>query len=77
MVAKIFSTTIKIPKKVKISYIDAMGDRKEHKRSGVKMSETKNELTVVIETKDVTALRASMNAVFRDVQVVENAGAGT
>ncbi len=65
--------TIIIQKRAKMSYKKILGEIKEHKRSGINISETDSELKITIETKDITALRASLNAIIRDVQVIEGA----
>jgi tRNA threonylcarbamoyladenosine modification (KEOPS) complex Pcc1 subunit len=68
-----YSTTIVIPKKLKIPYLKALGSMKEHKRSGISIKETDQELRITIQTEDITALRASVNAVIRDISVIEAA----
>ena len=66
--------TIVIPKKAKLNYKKALGSIREHERSGITIQETEKELKIIIETKDITALRSTMNAIIRDVQTIEAAG---
>ncbi len=65
---------ITIPKKVKIDYKKVLGTVREHKRSGMQIQETEKELIITIKTSDLTALRASINSITRDISVIEGAG---
>lgn len=62
-----------IAKKAKIDYKRVIGEIRSQGRSDTKINETKDQLKIVIEAKDATALRASINAVMRDLQVIEGA----
>lgn len=68
-----YSCTVIIPKKARISYKRIMGNIREHKRGGLSISETATTLKVIITAKDATAMRASVNSIIRDVQVIEGA----
>ncbi|MCW6159949.1 MAG: CTAG/PCC1 family protein [Candidatus Micrarchaeales archaeon] len=70
---KAYSVKIVMPKKASIDYRTALGEIKEHERSGVSVKETEKELVIEIETSDATALRSSVNAVLRDIQTIEGA----
>ncbi|MFI5412309.1 MAG: KEOPS complex subunit Pcc1 [Candidatus Micrarchaeales archaeon] len=63
-----------IPKKVKLEYKKALAGTREHKRSGMQIEETAKELRITIKTSDLTALRATINSIMRDIQVIEGAG---
>ncbi|EET89703.1 MAG: hypothetical protein LVQ97_02090 [Candidatus Micrarchaeales archaeon] len=65
------SAKIKINKQKGITYKKIIGIGKSYKRSKIKMSENKNCVYVYIDAKDITALRASANAVLREFQVIE------
>jgi tRNA threonylcarbamoyladenosine modification (KEOPS) complex Pcc1 subunit len=67
-----YNSVIVIPKKMGLSYKGILGNMKEHKRSGTAIKETANKLTITIKTNDATAMRASINAIMRDIQVIEN-----
>lgn len=68
-----YSARIAVPKKAKIDYKKALGEIKERERSSVSIKETEKELLIEIETGDAAALRASMNAILRDLQAIEGA----
>ena len=70
-----YTTTIMIPKSLKINYGKALGELREHKRSGMKIQETQTTIKITIETNDLTALRASANSIIRDISVIESAKA--
>ena len=70
---KDYSAKIAMPKKTRIDYRTALGGIKAHERSGISIKETDNELIVEIETSDAAALRASVNAILRDIQTIEGA----
>ena len=69
-----YTCAISIPKKGRLNYKKILGDSREHKRSGIKISETPVSLKIEISAKDATAMRASMNSIMRDIQVIEDAG---
>jgi tRNA threonylcarbamoyladenosine modification (KEOPS) complex Pcc1 subunit len=68
-----YEAKITIEKISKINYGKVLGDIREHKRSGMSIKETPNTLEIHIKTSDITALRASINNIIRDLQVVESA----
>jgi tRNA threonylcarbamoyladenosine modification (KEOPS) complex Pcc1 subunit len=65
------TAVLTIKKSANINYEKILGNSKEHKRSSMAVKETRTELKITIKTRDTTALRASVNAVMRDIQVVE------
>ena len=69
-----YEAEIRIEKSSRIDYKKALGEIKEHNRSGIKITETKSTVNIKIKTNDITALRATMNAVMRDVQTIGAAG---
>ena len=64
------SAKIKISKQKGIAYKKIIGIDKSYKRSKVKISENKNCVYIYIDAKDITALRASTNAILRGFQVI-------
>ncbi len=70
---KAYSAKIVMPKKAGIDYKTALGDIKEHERSGVSIEETDKALVVEIEANDAASLRASVNAILRDIQTIDGA----
>ncbi len=68
-----YSAEIHVEKASSLNYSKALGKIKSYKRSSVSIKETSRILTVSIEAHDATALRASVNAIMRDVQVIESA----
>lgn len=74
---KRYTAKIVVPKSAKIDYQKALGEAKEHQRSGIKIEETESELTINVETDDITAMRASLNTLIRDIQVIEKASDAT
>lgn len=68
-----YSAKILIKKGSDTSYKRIIGSIKEHSRSKISIKETAKELQINIETDDITALRASINTVIRDIQVIDAA----
>jgi len=66
-----YNSTIVIPKKKGLNYRSIIGATRQYKRSGISILETKSELKITIKTTDATAMRASVNAIMRDIQVIE------
>ncbi len=62
--------TITIKKKAGIKYSSIIKLRK-YKRSSIKVAERKGSVNFRIAADDATALRASANAVLRELQVIE------
>lgn len=73
MSKNVYEAKIIISKISKISYKKVLGDIREHKRSGLNIKETPSTLEISIKTTDITALRASINGIMRDIQVIEGA----
>jgi tRNA threonylcarbamoyladenosine modification (KEOPS) complex Pcc1 subunit len=48
----------------------ALKGSKQHSRSGTEMKESRSEIKITIKARDATALRASMNSIMRDLQVI-------
>ncbi|MDE1857103.1 MAG: hypothetical protein KGH98_03405 [Candidatus Micrarchaeota archaeon] len=65
---------ITVTKSAGVNYLKVIGSKREYKRSSVSMSETKTEITVRIKAEDPTALKASINSVLNDIEIVEKAG---
>jgi tRNA threonylcarbamoyladenosine modification (KEOPS) complex Pcc1 subunit len=70
-----YNGIIVIPKKAGLSYKSIIGATKHYKRSGMTISETGSTLKITIKTNDAAAMRASLNAIMRDIQVIEGASA--
>lgn len=67
-----YKAILTIPKAEHLNYTEIIGEQRAYERAGVSMKETDDIITVVIEAKDITALRASINSITRDVTVIEN-----
>ncbi len=70
--AEAFTAVISLKKGGRVSYTRLIGRISEYKRSSISMRETPSEFTVRIEAKDATALKASLNAILKDIQVIES-----
>ena len=59
-----------------INYKGALGPTgsRRHARSTLDVAESKGRLRITITAKDATALRASINSMLRDLQIIEVAG---
>lgn len=53
------------------NYTAILEKYKKYKRSLVKINENKNNIIILIEADDVTALRASINGVLREIQIIQ------
>ncbi len=71
--ASAYHAKIRIPKMPAVRYAAVVGKAKLYKRSSVSMKEYQGALLVEIRAGDATALRASVNALMRDIQVIESA----
>lgn len=69
---KEFRSTIVIPKTEKVSYKRILGASREYKRSSISIKEKTDRLTITVTARDMASLRASINSVTRDVQVVND-----
>ncbi len=63
--------TITIKKDPKIKYLKILSQKGKKERSTTSLKEKGSELIIKIAAKDATALRASVNSVLRDLQVIE------
>ncbi len=77
MTSRKYTATMLVPKKIGTSYSRLLGQSRRHERSSLRIRDAGPMLEVKIETSDITALRASMNTVMRDIQVIEGAAAAT
>jgi len=68
-----YRADLNISKTSQISYKKALGNIKSYKRSKITMLESKKGFEVKIIADDLTALRASINSITRDMQVIEQA----
>lgn len=66
-----YTATILVPKRLNLNYVRLLGKTKTYSRGSVRTSETAKQLRVFISASDPTALRASINMVLRDLQVIE------
>lgn len=57
--------------KVRIKSIITSANIKNFERSRATLSETDNAFTITIVAKDLTALRASLNSIMRELKIVE------
>ena len=67
---KNYSAVIKIPKT--IDYKKIIGNLHEYKRSVIEIAEDNNNFIFNINSNDMTALRASLNLLFRELHVIED-----
>lgn len=63
--------TIKKGTEIKLKNIISQTNIKNFDRSNTTVSETAKEFIITIKAKDLTALRASVNSILRDLKVVE------
>jgi tRNA threonylcarbamoyladenosine modification (KEOPS) complex Pcc1 subunit len=75
--SRAYTASITVPKRKEMDYVKVLGIQREQKRSGIGITEKKECLEISITAKDITALRASMNSIIRDLQVIEGALQGT
>jgi len=69
--SKLFHALVKIPKSRGSKYMGIIGTGKERERSRTKVKEGKDTITIEVTASDMASLRASFNAITRDIQVVE------
>ncbi len=68
------SAILRVPKKdAELSYKGLLSNPHSYKRSSISAKESGAAITFTVTASDVTALRASVNAVLRDIKVVEEA----
>jgi tRNA threonylcarbamoyladenosine modification (KEOPS) complex Pcc1 subunit len=67
---KKYSAVIKIPKD--IDYQKIMGKIHKYKRSNIELYNDENSIIFNIYSTDLTALRASLNMLFRDLHVIQS-----
>jgi tRNA threonylcarbamoyladenosine modification (KEOPS) complex Pcc1 subunit len=77
MASKKYTARIVFPKATKSSYKSLLGTQREQKRSTIKITELNGTVIIEAEAADVTALRATLNALIRDIQVIEAASGVT
>jgi tRNA threonylcarbamoyladenosine modification (KEOPS) complex Pcc1 subunit len=68
-----YTAKIVLPKMTKSSYRVLLGVQRKQKRSSIKIKEGASRVIVEVEADDATALRASLNTLIRDIQVIEAA----
>ena len=68
--------TIKIHKRYNINYKRIMSGQKVSRRSSTEIDERPGVVEVKIYADDISALRASINAVMRDISSIESSISG-
>ncbi|MCL5433555.1 MAG: hypothetical protein M1538_01070 [Candidatus Marsarchaeota archaeon] len=68
---RLYTATIKISKG-SIDYNKILGKMHEYKRSKINISQKEDFFLFEIYADDVTALRASLNMLMRDISVIDN-----
>ena len=68
---RVYEAEIVVSKVHGASYSSIMGKIKSYKRSTVEIKETAGTFAAKVRAADATALRASVNALMRDIQVIE------
>ena len=73
MKAKKYASKIQIviPKKSKAKYTEILERYKRYRRSSIRLSENSEELIIIIEAKDLNALKASTNGIIREIQIID------
>ncbi len=69
-----YAATITIPRAQSIDYKKVLGESKGYERSTTEIEENVDTLDILIKSKDIGALRSAINAMMRDLQVIEGAG---
>jgi tRNA threonylcarbamoyladenosine modification (KEOPS) complex Pcc1 subunit len=54
-----------------LNYKRILGKNTKHSRSTVKLTQSKDTLIIEITSADTTSMRASANAILRDLQVID------
>ncbi|MGC8537443.1 MAG: KEOPS complex subunit Pcc1 [Candidatus Micrarchaeia archaeon] len=68
-----YSSTLHISKLPGLDYSKIIDIKSRYKRSRISIKEGKSAIEFVINAEDPVALRASLNAVMRSMEVIENA----
>jgi tRNA threonylcarbamoyladenosine modification (KEOPS) complex Pcc1 subunit len=68
-----YSAIIRISKMPSLDYAAILDLKSKYKRSDIKLKEGKQTAEFNISADDAVALRASVNAVMRGVEIIENA----
>ena len=68
-----YRANIEVRKVPGLDYKTLLGTVRKHERSKITFDEDTDRFTITITSEDLAALRASMNAVMRDMQVIEGA----
>lgn len=66
-----FEAIITLAKAQKLEYTKIMGKLRAYKRSSIAIREGPGSFSITIKAEDATALRASVNAMMRQIQVIE------
>lgn len=69
-----YKANIEVRKVPGLDYKTLIGVVRQYERSKITIDEDTKVFTITITTEDIAALRATMNAILRDVQVIESAG---
>ncbi len=67
-----FESNITITKVVPASYTKIIGKPRSYKRSSISIKEGPSSFAISIKAGDASALRASMNAMMRQIQIIES-----
>jgi tRNA threonylcarbamoyladenosine modification (KEOPS) complex Pcc1 subunit len=68
-----YSSTIKITKLPGLDYSEILSMKDTYKRSKIKIKEATSNINFDILAEDAVALRASINAVMRNIEIIEKA----
>ncbi len=68
-----YKANIEVRKVPGLNYKSLLGAVRQYERSKITVGEDTEVFTITIVTEDLAALRASMNAIMRDMQVIEGA----
>lgn len=70
------SATIKIQKRYNISYKRIISLQKISRRSSTEIEERSGVVEIKIHAEDISSLRASINAIMRDINSIESSISG-
>lgn len=68
-----YSSILHISKLPNLDYSDILDIRSRYKRSSISVKEGESAIEFKISADDPVALRASVNAVMRGIEIIENA----
>ena len=71
-ITQTINAKVLIPKRKDLDYTGMLVQTSKYKRSSMSVRDLGSALEVVVTATDTTALRASLNSLLRDLQVIES-----